>query len=253
LPSFTTPLLCYSAITLILGSLAFGQTPPDPPETQPQPATAPQPVEAQPDPAEAQQQQDKRIFGVLPNYRTVEDSRPFSPITPKQKFTIAVKDSFDYPVYLISGAFAGLYQLDDQNPSYGQGLKGYGKRYGAAYGDQAIGNIMTEGLFPTLLHEDPRYFRRGTGGKWSRTRYALTRVIVSRNDKGNWGFNYSEWLGNGVAVAISNLYYPTDTRDLSDNLEKWGVQVATDAFSNVLKEFWPDVKRKLHRHSAPKP
>ena len=223
---------------VILGSLAFAQTPPDPVEPQPQPAEV--------------QQGDKRIFGVLPNYRTVEDSLPFSPITPKQKFTIAAKDSFDYPVYLISGSFAALYQLDDQNPSYGQGLKGYGKRFGAAYGDQAIGNLMAEGLFPTLFHEDPRYFRRGTGGKWSRARYALTRVIVSRTDKGNWGFNYAEWLGNGAAAAISNLYYPSDTRNLPDNLEKWSVQVATDAFSNVLKEFWPDVKRKLHKRSPSK-
>ena len=223
-------------MVVILGNLTFGQTPADPAEAQP---------------AEAQQQQDKRIFGVLPNYRTAEDSCPFSPITPKQKFAIAAKDSFDYPVYFISGAFSALYQLDDQNPSFGQGLKGYGKRYGAAYGDQAIGNILAEGLFPTLLHEDPRYFRRGTGGKWGRTRYALTRVIVSRTDRGNWRFNYAEWLGNGTAAAISNLYYPSDTRNLNDNLEKWGVQVATDAFSNVLKEFWPDVKRKLHKRSPP--
>ena len=223
---------------VILGSLAFGQTASDPV----------QPLQ----PTDAQQQEDKRILGVLPNYRTVEDSRPFSPITPKQKFTIAAKDSFDYPVYLISGAFAALYQLDDQNPSFGQGLKGYGKRYGAAYGDQAIGNILAEGLFPTLFHEDPRYFRRGTGGKWSRTGYALTRVIVNRTDRGNWGFNYAEWVGNGTAAAVSNFYYPADTRNFHDNVEKVTVAVATDAFSNVLKEFWPDWKKKLHRGSHPK-
>jgi len=234
---------CFPA-AVILGCLAFGQTPPDP-------AQPPQPAPAQ-QPARAQQEEDKRILGVLPNYRTVEDSRPFSRITSKQKFTIAAKDSFDYPVYFISGAFAALYQLDDQNPSFGQGLKGYGKRYAAAYGDQAIGNILAEGLFPTLLHEDPRYFRRGTGGKWGRARYALTRVIVSRTDRGNWGFNYAEWLGNGSAAAISNFYYPADTRNFHDNVEKVTVAIATDAFSNVLKEFWPDWKKKLHRGSPPK-
>jgi hypothetical protein len=225
-------------VIVILGSLAFGQTDTDPVE----------PLQ----PTDAQQQEDKRILGVLPNYRTVEDSRPFAPITAKQKFTIAAKDSFDYPVYLISGAFAALYQLDDQNPSFGQGLKGYGKRYGAAYGDQAIGNILAEGIFPTLFHEDPRYFRRGTGGKWSRTSYALTRVIVNRTDRGNWGFNYAEWVGNGTAAAISNFYYPADTRNFHDNVEKVTVAVATDAFSNVLKEFWPDWKKKLHWGSHPK-
>jgi len=175
LRSYTNLPLFFPAVIVILGGLAFGQTPPDP-------------VQAPP-PAQSQQEQDKRILGVLPNYRTIEDSRPFSPITPRQKFAIAAKDSFDHPVYLISGSFAALYQLDDQNPSFGQGLKGYGKRFAAAYGDQAIGNVLAEGAFPTLLHEDPRYFRRGTGGKWSRTRYALTRVIVSRTDRGNWGFN----------------------------------------------------------------
>jgi hypothetical protein len=217
---------------VILGGLASGQTPPEPAATE-------------------AQQEDKRILGVLPNYRTVEDSRPFSPITAKRKFTIAAKDSFDYPVYFISGAFAALYQLDNQNPSFGQGLKGYGKRYAAAYGDQAIGNILTEGLVPTLFREDSRYFRRGSGKTASRLRYAITRVLLSRTDKGNWGFNYAEWVGNGAAAAISNLYYPSDTRNFHDNLEKISISVATDAFSNILKEFWPDVKRKLHKHSAP--
>ena len=81
----------------------------------------------------------QRVLGVLPNFRTADGSQPFSPITPKQKMTIAMKDSFDGPVYLIAGAFASLYQLEDQNPSYGQGMKGYAKRYGSAYGDQEIG------------------------------------------------------------------------------------------------------------------
>src|ERR1019366_4803023 len=87
---------------------------------------------------------DKRIFGVLPNYRTTDGSAPFKPITAKHKFYIASKDSFDYPVILLSGAFAALYQLEDQDPSFGQGLKGYGKRMATSYGDQAIGNLMTE-------------------------------------------------------------------------------------------------------------
>ncbi len=195
---------------------------------------------------------DKRIFGVLPNYRTADGSAPFVPINTKRKFYIAFKDSFDYPVYPLSGAFAGLYQLENQNPSFGQGLKGYGKRFATSYADQAIGNMMTEAIFPSLLHLDPRYFRIGESGGsgWQRTRYALTRVFVARNDHGQSRFNYSEWVGNGTTVAISNLYYPSDTRDFSDNIEKLGVQVATDAFSQVLKEFWPDWKRKLFKKKS---
>jgi hypothetical protein len=79
--------------------------------------------------------------------------------------------------------------------------------------------------------------------------YAVSRVLINRTDKGNWDFNYSEWLGNASVVAISNLYYP-DTRNVSDNVNKLGIQVATDAFSNILKEFWPDLKRRIVRRKG---
>jgi hypothetical protein len=191
---------------------------------------------------------DKRAFGVLPNYRTVNEAEAYAPITVKQKFAIASKDSFDYPLVLLAGALAGLGQLTDQNPSFGQGMAGFGRRLGTAYADQAIGNMMTEALFPSWLHEDPRYFRRGDGPKWSRTYYALTRIFVTRTDAGGRRFNFSEVVGNATAVGISNLYYP-DGRSAGQNVAKLGEQLATDALSQVLKEFWPDVKRKVfHRH-----
>ena len=195
---------------------------------------------------------DKRIFGVLPNYRTADGTVPFTPITTRRKFYIAAKDSFDYPVYLTAALFAGYYQLDNENPSFGQGLKGYAKRLATSYGDQAVGNLMTEAIFPSLLHEDPRYFRIGPSGgsTWHRTRYAITRVFVVRTDKGGSAFNFSEWLGNGSAVALSNLYYPGDTRNVNDNVKKLGVAVGTDALSQVLKEFWPDIKRKLTKKKS---
>jgi len=204
-------------------------------------------------PGQAPEQQiDKRIFGVLPNYRTASGSAPYMPITAKQKFWIAARDSFDKPVYITAGAFAGLYQLENQNPSWGQGMEGYAKRYGAALADQAIGNIMTEGAIPSLIHQDPRYFRMGTGkSAWHRTLYALNGVNRAKFDSGKWGFNYSEWLGNGSAVAISNLYYPSDTRNVHDNVDKLLVAVATDSFSNVLKEFWPDIKQKYFHKKKP--
>jgi len=204
-----------------------------------------QPTADQPPPVQAAE--DKRIFGVLPNNRTTENALPFHSITPRQKMTIAAKDSFDWPVYPTAGLFALLYQLEDQNHSFGQGMAGYAKRFAAGYGDQMIGNIMTEGLVPALGHQDPRYFRLGEGSKKSRAWYAVTRIVVARMDSGRNTFNFSEWGGNAAAVAISNAYYP-DTRDWNDNLQKLMIACATDTFSNILKEFWPDVKKKLHHH-----
>jgi len=212
-------------------------------------ATAQQPSGAT---AEQPEQQDKRVFGVFPNYRTTDGNVPFQPITANQKLLIGLKDSFDWPVYPVAGAFAALYQLENQNPSFGQGMKGYARRYGTALGDQVIGNMMTESIYPALLHQDPRYFRIGKtrGSVAHRVGYAVTRIIVCRTDSGTQQFNLSEWLGNATAVAISNAYYP-DTRTAGSNVERLGVALATDAFSQVMKEFWPDVKHALfHRHET---
>ncbi len=189
---------------------------------------------------------DKRVFGVLPNYRTAEASNGFAPITARQKMTIASKDSFDWPVFPTAAAFATLYQLQNQNPSFGRGMSGYSKRLAGSLGDQTLGNMMTEGIMPSLLHQDPRYFRLGQGSVRSRTWYALTRIFVTRTDSGHTAFNFSEWGGNAIAVAASNAWYP-DTRTASDNVQKLLIQCATDAFSQVLKEFWPDVKRHFKK------
>jgi hypothetical protein len=190
-----------------------------------------------------------RVLGVLPNYRTADASQEGTVLTDRQKLTIARKDSFDYPLVMLSGVFAGMGQLSGQPASFGGGVKGYGKRLAANYADQAMGNMFTEGLYPVLLHQDPRYFRRGAGSVGSRLSYALTRVVLTHNDSGHTGFNYSEWLGNASGVAISNFYYPGN-RNAWNNSTKLFTQVGTDALSQVLKEFWPDIRRRIARRKA---
>jgi hypothetical protein len=190
-----------------------------------------------------------RVLGVLPNYRTADASQEGTVLPDREKLRIAYKDSFDYPLVMLSGVLAGLGQWTDQSPSFGQGLKGYGHRLVTNYADQAMGNVFTEGLFPVLLHEDPRYFRRGSGSTKSRAIYAVTRVVLTHKDSGKTGFNFSEWLGNASSVAISNAYYP-DNRSFGGNGTKLLTQVGTDAMSQLLKEFWPDIRRKMfHKHA----
>jgi hypothetical protein len=201
-------------------------------------------------PGEPGSTEDKRAYGVLPNYRTAEEDAPFAPITIRQKFTIARKDTFDWPSYVVALAFAGISQETNSNPDYHQGVEGFAKRYAASVADQDIGNFMTEAIMPSLLHQDPRYFRKGHGSKAGRTWYAASRVLVAKSDAGNWEFNYSEWLGNGTVAAIGNLYYP-DAKGFDATMQRMLSQVLTDALSQVLKEFWPDVKNKFsHKNSA---
>jgi hypothetical protein len=185
--------------------------------------------------------EDKRAYGVLPNYRTAELSTPFQPLTAKQKMTIAAKDSFDGAVYPTALVMSLIYQAQNSNPSFGQGFKGYAQRAGTAFGDQMIGNMMTEGFMPALMREDPRYFRIAHGSFGHRLWYASTRIIIMPTDSGSKSFNFAEWGGNSVAVGISNFYY-RDGRTWGDNVQRLLVQCGTDSLSNVLKEFWPDVK-----------
>ena len=195
----------------------------------------------------------QRVLGVLPNNRTTDGTVPFAPISAGRKMVIAWKDSTDYPVYPTAAIFASIYQLENQNPSFGQGMKGYSKRFLAAYGDQVLGNLFTEGIVPVMTHEDPRYFRQGPGYGTTRHRivYAMTRIFVTRTDTGHNTLNLSEILGSSMAVAASNLYYP-DTRTARDNIAKLGVQLGTDALSYVLKEVWPDVVQHFKQKKSAK-
>ena len=143
--------------------------------------------------------------------------------------------------------------MSDANPSFGQGVRGYAHNFGTAYADFAIGDYMTEAVYPILLHQDPRYFRRGVGNRWARLGYACGQIFWTHNDSGRGQFNYSEIAGNSTAVAISMSYYP-DSREAGDAVSKLGSQLAVDMAANIVKEFWPDLERgfsKKHKSANP--
>jgi len=190
--------------------------------------------------------EDKRIFGIIPNNRTSPSLNNYKPLSPTEKFAIARQDSFDRGTVILAAAFAGDAQLTNADPSFGQGVKGYGHYFGTSFGDFVIGNYMSEAIYPTLLHQDPRYFRRGVGSGWSRLKYSVGQIFWTHTDSNRTQFNYSEIAGNSTAVAISQAYYP-DNRNVTSAAEKLGLQIGVDMASNVLKEFWPDVSRKFSR------
>jgi len=193
-----------------------------------------------------QEQESKRILGIIPNYRTSPSLRNYEPLTVGEKFKVASEDSFDRGTVALAAFFGGEGQLTNANRTFGQGGAGFGRYFGAAYGDLVIGDYMTEAVFPTLFHQDPRYFRRGTGTGWSRLGYAVGQILWTHSDSGRRQFNYSEIAGNSTAVAISNAYY-ADNRTASNAVSKLGVQIGVDMAANILKEFWPDLQRKLRR------
>ena len=190
--------------------------------------------------------ESKRLFGIVPNFRTSASLHPYVPLSSERKFKLASQDALDRGTIALALIFGGEAQLTNANPSFGHGGAAFGRYFGTSYADYFIGDFMTEGIYPSLLHQDPRYFRKGSGSGWSRLGYALGQIVLTHNDRGETAFNYSEILGNSTAVAISESYYP-DNRDASDASLKLVNQLAVDAASNVLKEFWPEIQRKLLR------
>lgn len=188
------------------------------------------------------------MFKIVPNYKTVNDpEQPFSPIDAGEKFAL-VQHYFDPFTFVFTTITAGLEQATDEKAAYGQGAMGFAKRYGADFTDGFTNELFVVGVFPTLLHEDPRYYRLGHGNGWKRTAYALSRILVTRTDSGGSRFNSSEFLGNFVSGALSITYYPQSERNIDGVFSRMGVQIGYDSLFNILKEFYPDLKRKFSHH-----
>ena len=209
-----------------------------PPSTSPQ-STSPQSA------SDAQPQQTKRILGIIPNFRAVSADTKLPPQTPKQKFLTATQDSFDYSALFIPAMLAGYSQATNATPEFHQGAAGYARYFWHSYVDQAIENYMVEAIVPIITHQDNRYYTLGKGGFFKRTGYAISRVVVTRNDAGNNTFNTSEVIGAGAAAGISNLYYPSAERTASNTISKWGINVGVDGAAFILKEFWPDINKAV--------
>lgn len=197
---------------------------------------------------DAKATQGGRVLGFMPNRLTVEDpaSRPPA-LTTHQKFGIMAANTFDPFEFGIVAAVAGIGQARNNPKSWGQGWDAYGKRYAASFADQASWKFMAEAALPSLLKQDPRYFRMGQGSAGKRMGYAITRVLVTRTDSGHHTFNFSDIAGAGIATGISNAYYPGSERTVQENMSRWGFLLGEDALLNVLKEFWPDIRHHIFR------
>jgi hypothetical protein len=195
-------------------------------------------------------EETQRVLGVIPNFY-VTYQQDALPLRPKQKFELAWKTNVDPVSFAASGAFAGVEQAEDGFSGYGQGAHGYAKRYAASYGDAFIGTLIGGALLPSLLKQDPRYFYKGTGTKGSRILYALANAVICKGDNGRWQPDYSGILGSLAAGGISNLYYPTSSRNGAWlTFENTFIGIGGSAIANIFQEF---VVRKLTPHAQGKP
>jgi hypothetical protein len=163
----------------------------------------------------------------------------------KDKFVLFVMDSIDPVSFLEAGYNAGLAQGQDDDHSFGQGVPGYAKRFGASFTDQASSKFFTEFAYPAIFSEDPRYYRLGNGGAGKRFLHAVTHAVIAHRDNGKRMFNFSEWLGTTSAVVLSNTYHPDNERGFAPAAQAVASSVIQDVGFDVLREFWPEISRKF--------
>lgn len=217
---------------------------------QPDPAPAPKSEKDKKKEQEEQarkeltEEEHQHLLGVVPTYNAVYSGQA-APLNAKEKFELALAGAITPYQFALTGFVAALGQAQDSFPEYGQGFKGYAKRYGAGYADYFDGQMLGNAVLPVVLHQDPRYFRKGTGSFNARLWWAVASTIRCKGDNGKWQPNISNIAGNIAAGGISNLYYPASDRGVGLTFERGFVVTAEGAFGAVLLEFTPDIQKHL--------
>jgi hypothetical protein len=193
---------------------------------------------------------DQRILGVMPDYQTVRDTtHRVAPLTAREKWLLAEKETVD--PFNIATAFltAAESQAGNQTPKYGEGWANYGKRVGAAQLDFGTQNYFSAGVLATLLHQDPRYFRKGPQSKiLPRVVYSVSRLVIAPQDSGRPAFNASNIGGMVLGIAASNAYYPAASVRAPVMAGRVWTSLMGGAVGNLMSEFWPDLQEKFFHH-----
>lgn len=186
---------------------------------------------------EVKDEEKQRVLGIVPNY-FVSFTPNAQPLPHKLKYHMAWKSASDPFTLGAVGALAGFEQGTNKWKTYGQGFKGYSKRFGANYADVAVGTFLSNAVLPSLFKQDPRYFYQGTGSTRSRLLHALRSAFVSKSDDGHWGPNYSDLIGSAATGGIANLYHPAANRGIglvfSTMLTRIGEITAASLFDEFL-------------------
>ena len=181
-------------------------------------------------------EEQQRAFGVFPNFYSSYIWNA-APLTKHQKMGLALKSATDPVEFLGASVQAAAQYHFGSYAGYGYGFSGYSKRFAAAYGDGAFARVIGSGILPAVLHQDPRYFYKGSGTKKSRALYAITRAFITRGDNGKPEPNYSHIGGAFLGGAISNAYHPHADRGIGLTITNGFIDTAGNAVNNLIREF----------------
>jgi hypothetical protein len=178
--------------------------------------------------------------------QTPRHGEPYEPLSAAEKLKIYSVRTID-PSGLAKSAFTAAINHWENDPhEWGQGMKGYGRRYGHRLANRAVENAIGFGV-ATALKQDPRYFYSSEQGAWPRVKHAVVHSFVTRTDSGGRTFATWRFAGNYGGAFVSNTWRPDRINGVGDALQRGTIAIGFDVGANVFKEFWPDIKRRVFR------
>jgi hypothetical protein len=186
------------------------------------------------------------ILGILLGASTTLIAQNDTPLTTSEKAATRFERMIDPLTLLYSAAGAGIGQWRDEPPEWRQGAAGFGRRFAASEGWKITQNSVALG-FDKAFGLDPRFHHSTETRFWPRLRGAVAQTLVAYKDSGGRAFNYSQVCGSYGASLISNSWFPSHSNGVGDALERGTIGLSLNTASNVAKEFWPDIKRKVFR------
>jgi len=254
---FLQPPLC---ALIILGVIAFGstivvsgqETPKPPLQTQPSPSPA-----AQPPPDQAPSAQEPpapvALYNLLQKKSIVFPDIAYGTerLSAGQKFQLSVDNSVSVDSFTWALLGSAVGQAADSPTGYGQGWGAYGKRFGSDMARQASSEFFGTFLLASALHEDPRFYAEIHPTFLHAVKYSVQRVFIMRSDDGRDVVAWSRLGGPLMAEGLANVYWPDRNRTVGDTLFRYGLDLASRAGGNMLREYWPVFLAKISH--APRP
>jgi hypothetical protein len=197
-------------------------------------------------PATSSRDESTRVVGIIPAFNTSNDVNAPA-LSPGEKFHLFSRTVTDPFNLIMPGVNAVILGAAGVSSGYGSGFGGVAKRYASSLADSTSGNFFRLYAYPAMLHEDPRYFRAASGSIGKRTGHVFAAAFITRKDEPSFRFNWSKLLASASSAGLSNAYYPTENRGWQLMVSRVGLSYATEIGTNALKEFWPDIARKIHK------
>lgn len=172
-------------------------------------------------------------------------------LSPGQKLELFVDNSVSVHTILWSAFGSAAGQAVDSPTGFGQGWNAYGKRFGSSLARESSGQFFGTFMLASALHEDPRFFPEKNPGFAHGVKYSVKRIFETRNDAGQNVANVPGLLGPLLGEGLANAYYPDRNRTVGDTLLRYGLDLATRAGGNLMREYWPVLYRKLERSGSP--